>query len=312
VRNTLFPSLECIMADAQMEEYSAKKHSLCYLICQPMGLKEAMAAVMWREHYKNVIAYVLNAKWAYVTGALKQAFKRAYQICFACINTQTSTHIPHIVCINIAAVLDRMRSNRRFYDLDKFLQLSTGGTPYEWVCTTLFPFFVGYKKWNKRYLKENMNMIVTCSDKAFVLLTLENNYDRWMTEAKWHIQNDSKPPSERNPKELPEAKYTNRGKSKQNGQSKCLHGWSREGYLRFNDIVSADRKNWIQFETTLQTTWKSMQSNPKAHTKTVPVADNVFPANDLPGLLAPLDSYTRTVRDTTEDNHDDPYDLDAE
>jgi len=108
------------------------------------------------------------------------------------------------------------------------------------------PCVVGHKKWNKRYLKESLSVVATCSDEAFVLLTLDNNYDRWMAEVEWQLhqqQNNTKEPP--NTKLLPEAKYTNSGKSKRNGRSKRLHGWSRDGYLQFNalyNLVVGDRK----------------------------------------------------------------------
>lgn len=75
VRYELFPKLKFIMNSKQLN-YSSDKTSICGLICKAMGLLEEKAAVSWWERYKDMIADVLNAKRADVTGALKRAFLR--------------------------------------------------------------------------------------------------------------------------------------------------------------------------------------------------------------------------------------------
>jgi hypothetical protein len=84
---------------------------LLFDLSKAMGLKEATAPVMWWEHYKNVIAYVLNAKRADVTGAVKRAFMRTYKCLFACIITQKNPNIPYIDCINSGSA----RSNKTLF-----------------------------------------------------------------------------------------------------------------------------------------------------------------------------------------------------
>lgn len=75
VRYELFPKLKFIMNSKQLN-YSSETTSICGLICTAMGLVEEKAAVSWWERYKDMIADVLNAKRADVTGALKRAFLR--------------------------------------------------------------------------------------------------------------------------------------------------------------------------------------------------------------------------------------------
>lgn len=75
VRYELFPKLKFIMNSKQLN-YSSEQTSICGLICTAMGLVDAKAAVSWWERYKDMIADVLNAKRADVTGALKRAFLR--------------------------------------------------------------------------------------------------------------------------------------------------------------------------------------------------------------------------------------------
>ena len=38
---------------------------------------------------------------------------------------------------------------------------------------------VGTETWNKRKTKENFSSIVSLTDEAYILLVLENNFDRW-------------------------------------------------------------------------------------------------------------------------------------
>ena len=75
VRYDLFHKLKFIMNNKQLN-YSSEPTSICGQICIAMGLLEEKEAVSWWERYKEMIADVLNAKRADVTGALKRAFLR--------------------------------------------------------------------------------------------------------------------------------------------------------------------------------------------------------------------------------------------
>jgi hypothetical protein len=100
------------------------------------------------------------------------------------------------------------------------MELLSGGPPFVWMWTTLLPCVVGKKAWGKQNPKEPLSDIVTCSDETFVLLVLDNNYVRWLAEAKWMVNNQDKAVDKREPKLLPESKYTNSGQSKNNGRSR--------------------------------------------------------------------------------------------
>jgi hypothetical protein len=171
------------------------------------------------------------------------------------------------------------------------MELSKGGAAYVWMCTTLMPCVVGKKIWGKRRLKEPLSDIVTCSDETFVLLVLDNNYTRWIAEGAWLVNNQDKEPDMREPKELPESKYTNSGRSKSNGRSKRLSGWSRDGYIMFNTLyarVAEDRLRRANFESELMITMR--KACPLKQSKPVETEEDVelFPANDLEGLVAPV------------------------
>jgi hypothetical protein len=67
---------------------------------------------------------------------------------------------------------------------------------------------------------------VRIEDKSTVLLALENNYECWVSEALWLVNNNNKDPEEQPPKDFPASNYTNSGTSKKNGRSKRLQGWA--------------------------------------------------------------------------------------
>jgi len=135
------------------------------------------------------------------------------------------------------------KKRKEFPTLEEILLLSKGGNKYRWLCSKMMKCVIGCNVWNRRYFKEPLSDIATCSDEAFLLLTIENNNERWREEAVWIEKNrDKEDPAE---KKFSEARYTNSGCSKANGRSKRFQGWSREGYLQFNklyQLVVEDRK----------------------------------------------------------------------
>lgn len=171
------------------------------------------------------------------------------------------------------------------FSMEEVLQLSKGGRPYQWICTTFIGCVVGSKAWNKKKCKERFSEVATCSDEAFLLLTLENNYQRWLSEAAWTRRNKALALPDREPKALPGARYTNSGTSKRDGRSRRLHGWAREGYLRFNELyqlVAKDRNRRTKFETTmLEMVCDAMHKTPALPGTNEEAQEDIFPANDL-------------------------------
>jgi hypothetical protein len=126
--------------------------------------------------------------------------------------------------------------------------------------------------------------MVTASDESFVLLALDNNYHRWMAETRWMLKNKDKDPEQQDNKEFPEAKYTNSGKNRKNGRSKRLSGWSREGFLKFNELhtqVLNDRQQRAGFERELLAKLrKEGEATNSKQTKVTVAEEEIFPAND--------------------------------
>jgi hypothetical protein len=75
-------------------------------------------------------------------------------------------------------LMTQLQCDNEIHTLEQFLKLSTSGEPYQWFSKHLLPCVVGAKLWHKKHNKELIGTIGTCSDEAFALLTLENNYER--------------------------------------------------------------------------------------------------------------------------------------
>ena len=203
-----------------------------------------------------------------------------------------------------------------FPTLDELLALSAGGLSYQWLCHKLLPFVVGSKNWNKRYLKEPLSDVATCSDETFVLLTLENNYQRWKDEAAWCLENKDKDIAEQSSKEFAPSKYTNSGKSKPNGRSRPFQGWAREGYLRFNALYQAvekDRRMRAAFEADLMVAFRSKFDGNQGLSDSENEEDEIYPANELtskrPVIVAHA-ANSRVLKESSNDSSSEESDHD--
>ena len=175
----------------------------------------------------------------------------------------------------------RARRGNEFPTLDDMMSLSDGGEAYKWTCAKFMPFVVGFKNWKRLMRTQKISQMATCSDESFLLLILENNYDRWVDEAKWLVVNKDKAKEDRAPKDWAAAKYTNSGFVKADGRCRACQGWSSEGYLRFNELhklVKADRRGRHVFEQEL---FEYCQNRVNRQVKEVVVEEEIFPANDL-------------------------------
>ena len=72
VRNDLFPKLKFFMHKKHMV-FSNDPKSLCFQICNGMGVPESHACAWWEE-YKMKVLETLNSKRADVTACIKRAF----------------------------------------------------------------------------------------------------------------------------------------------------------------------------------------------------------------------------------------------
>jgi hypothetical protein len=168
--------------------------------------------------------------------------------------------------------------------LADIIKLSQGGDTYQWMCRKMLKCVVGYSVWGQRYYKENISKLSTMSDECFLILTLENNWARWMDESKLQDEDDE------GKGKISEALYTNSGNSRVNGKgsSRRFQGWSREGYCRFNKLygmVKEDRARRTIFENDLRKVFEMEHAERK---KVIAEEDEhneeIFPANDMEGI----------------------------
>jgi len=212
-------------------QYSAEETSICHQICCGIGVVGNRRSKWW-EAYKNKILETLNAKRADMTSCIKRIFLSKFLI----MGKRTAEKggvlkLSVLLCYYIqkGEMAYHKKKRKEFPTLEEILLLSKGGNKYRWLCSKMMKCVIGCNVWNRRYFKEPLSDIATCSDEAFLLLTIENNNERWREEAVWIEKNrDKEDPAE---KKFSEARYTNSGCSKANGRSKCFQGWSHEGYL---------------------------------------------------------------------------------
>ena len=176
------------------------------------------------------------------------------------------------------------KDNKPMHSLGVLMLLSRGGDAYKWLCCHFIKCVVGAKQWSCRYHRESISEVATESDESFVLLTIENNYERWCEEFMLE------PGDKDGHKNLPEAKYTNSGSSRRAGQgsSRRFHGWSKEGYRRFNALhgmIKEDRKRRANFEAELRERFEIEYGNGYNDDEVSDDDDEeIFPANDMIGV----------------------------
>ena len=119
---------------------------------------------------------------------------------------------------------------------------------------------------------------------------------------------------------LPEAKYTNSGSSKKHGRGSSwrFHGWSREGYLRFNTLhaeVKEDCKRRANFELEFQKVMEEayMESR-KAEMDSEEEEEEIIPANDILGVKQPAEPNRNkcNIYDANNSNEEDDDSEDGE
>ena len=147
-----------------------------------------------------------------------------------------------------------------------------------------------------------------------MLLTQENNYSKWLQEAIFVANGEGEKPK------LPDALYTNSGTSrvKGKGTSHRFHGWSKKGYLRFNELyrqVKSDRIARAQFELEVLESCKETHASDYGEECTDDSDDEeIIPANDMVGVKQPImhvDNHQKE-KEQSENSSDDENDEDDE
>lgn len=284
VRHELFPKWKFFMNRKQLE-FSNQPDTVCYQICKGMHVFDTYAVKWWEECHDKILD-TLNSKRADVTAAIKKGYFRKWAANCFCFQLDAISLL--LYCSNTSSTEEMTSMKKRntiMPSLDDLLKLSKNCDTYQWLCSRLMKCVVGYMVWSRSYYKRPLAEIATCSDESFLLLTIENNYERWQDEWTWKEVNKDKEDHEKTAKSFALARYTNSGKSTKNGRSKRFSGWSRDGYLRFNAIygqVADDRKYRANFETTLQESFAQEQATAGfSSDKEDEDDDEIYPANDM-------------------------------
>jgi hypothetical protein len=204
-----------------------------------------------------------------------------------------------VILVYVEELKRRNKKKLDIPELQNILLLSKGGEDYNWVCMNLMKCVVGCTKWSRRYYKENISSLATVSDESFLILTIENNYNRWVDESELDDEDDDAK------NKIAEALYTNSGNSRGNGKgsSRRFHGWSRDGYHRFNTLhglVKQDRMICSGFENLLRSRLENeyIDSN-KQEMEEEEDLEEIFPANDMEGVKQP------SVRENAEEGEEE-------
>ena len=181
--------------------------------------------------------------------------------------------------------------------MKEILRLSKGRETYSWVCCKFLKCVVGADNWKLNCFRRPLSDFVTNSDEGFLLLILENNYNRWVEEARRAAERKGTDEDEENNEEqdsLPEALYTNSGNSKAEGKgsSRRFQGWSREGYIRFNrmhELVRYDRARRAEFEEEVKRAMEEQSTKAAGGDDSDEDDDEeIFPANDWKNVRKPV------------------------
>ena len=196
----------------------------------------------------------------------------------------------------LADAIRHLKKKEPIPALTNILKLSLGRDAYYWVMTKMLKGVVGSSVWNKCSFRELVSDFATDSDKSFLILTIENNYQRWVDEAQHRVKpttEDSDDDDESWKENLAPAKFTNSGASTSNGRgsNKRCGGWSKEGYLRFNELyllVKEDRKRRANFELTMKQQFEAEHSNAGEDDDDTDDGEEILPANDMTGVKQPV------------------------
>ena len=198
---------------------------------------------------------------------------------------------------NAEEIKIRKKKKEDMPSMKEILKLSKNGDIYNWVCCKFLKCVIGADNWKMNCFRKPLSDFVTNSDEGFMLLILENNYDRWMEEARRVAERKGREEEEEDGEEqdsLPEALYTNSGNSKVEGKgsSRRFQGWSRKGYVRFNrmhELVRYDRARRADFEAQLRKAMEEQNAKSSGNDDSDEEdEEELFPANDWKNVRKPL------------------------
>ena len=198
------------------------------------------------------------------------------------------------------------------YSLEDMLQLRQNKEAYIiFVRHFLKPAYS--TKWKKKRYEQNIKKIadiLTVSDEAFVLLALENNWERWVdinNKAKNNYTASTQGTASIDSNVMP--KYTHINKKRTDLASKdpapaVWRGWNNDGILRFNELckaVKADRLSNADMDKTILSHIdpKETTQRPQKRRKKMPAVAKAYVESDDD------ESNTESEQDNESDSNSD-------
>ena len=124
---------------------------------------------------------------------------------------------------------------------------------YFWALQEFMPCIVGKKSWNSNYLSTHVKKFITPSDEAFMLVSLENQWDRWTnmyTSGETRKSNVSAP-------------YTSvdtMGSTTTRQPCRKFCGWNQMGMETFNYYLEKVKES-RKLRTEIEEQWKLCWNN---------------------------------------------------
>ena len=230
----IFRKLKFVTNDSQME-FSMDPNSLCQYVCSEMHITGAQQGSFWTA-VKDTVKRMIEKQRTNATSGCKRAFQGKLTSRKHCV---TILYPPNTSCCK-----EIIGQEDSFDDIcirpdtlplrnDQFLM-------YVDFVTYYVGAVVGLRHFEKHKCVKPYREYVTISDEAFAVLTLENNWGRWMAMAqndkwttapvptKWTVTRD---------RTAVAAKKARTAESNTGlPQARRYRGWSAEGINRYNQL----------------------------------------------------------------------------
>ena len=328
LKSDVFRKLKFITNDAMME-FSVDEYSLCQYICLQMNITGHQQGAFWTS-IKDTVKRMIEKQRTNATSGCKRAFigKNKSKPCYVPLMSITLTPAPPEIEEqeeNIDDFVIRPDTlDKRFEEFNMYADF----------VVFYIGAVIGLRRFEKEKCRKKYSDYVTVSDEAFAVLTIENNWLRWMAMAKakhwkdspvptkWTVTRD-KPTPMQNSKSKKRAVVkdadTDNDMIQQGPQARRYRGWSAHGINRYNQLfeqIEKERtsKRGKRFETTLlihfqreeENNSSSKRKKPRLEPAPLPTPKHelwsVVPAIATPNTTSIAASKSLDGSDTDEDD----------
>jgi len=209
--------------------------TLAYFLAKRSNVPKEEMVDWWKNNFKYVIK-AFNGRRNYYTNIFKEAFLGKYMI-MLCVSFFTLLQL--IILLFISEDMKKNGGKPR-YSKDDYEQAGRLNEEYFFhVVDTFFCPMKGKTVFGPASKVKLISDIITVSDEVFFILTMENNYDRWVKQ----YEIDQQPNKDELKNEV-WGPYTKCGKGN-TGFTRRSSGWSSDAITRYNylcEVVEGDRQ----------------------------------------------------------------------